>query len=473
MLPSAATLPRQVAAYIQRHQLIRPRERLLVAVSGGPDSTALLHLLHRLAPRWSVSLGVAHFDHGLRGAASQADAAWVQELARSLGLPCHLGRGDVRRHQQHRRVSLQVAARELRHRFLRQIQAESNYHTIALGHTADDQLELFLLRLLRGTGPTGLKGMLPQEQGLIRPLLWVDKTRLLSWLAAAGLPYRQDASNLDRRYRRNRVRLELLPQLLACNPRLPAAVTRLQALLQEQEAFLAQAARQALAAVLLPDAGGPALSCPALEDLAPALQKRVLLLACGQAGLPLDRLGYRHIDALQHLARRERGGGEICLPGGWRAQRRGEALRFLETTGEKTTAQEPTPAVSLAPPEAGNCRYLEWQFSWQTEAWPGGAAAVPGEAATAWFDYDQLRLPLQLRQVRPGDRLRPLGLQGSKKLQDLLVDAKIPRQQRPRIPLLLSGEEIIWVVGLRQGETAKVTPQTRRILRITARPEGL
>jgi tRNA(Ile)-lysidine synthase len=223
-----------------------------VAVSGGPDSTALLHLLHRQARRWPFSLGVAHFDHGLRGAASRADAVFVAELAQTLDLPCHLGRGDVRGYQQEHRVSVQVAARELRHRFLRDIQAEHGYDQIALGHTADDQLELFFLRLLRGAGPEGLRGMRPRERGLIRPLLATSKAALLAWLASQGLSYRQDASNLDRRYRRNQIRLDLIPRLLDYNPRLAAAVARLQGLLQEQEDYLAHAAQQALAAVRLP-----------------------------------------------------------------------------------------------------------------------------------------------------------------------------------------------------------------------------
>jgi len=473
MPPLAVMLPRQVAAYIRRHQLIRPQERLLVAVSGGPDSTALLHLLHRQAQRWPFSLGVAHFDHGLRGEASRADAVWVQELAQSLGLPCHLGEGDVRGHQQDRKISCQVAARELRHRFLRKVQAEFGYHQIALGHTADDQLELFLLRLLRGTGPRGLRGMLPKERDLIRPLLGITKASLLAWLDAVGLEFRQDISNLDRRYRRNQVRLELIPKLLEFNPRLLGAVTQVQTLLQEQEDYLTQAAQQALAAVLRPSPPGClSLSRSGLVALAPALQKRVLALACEQVHLPLDRLTFRHLAALQHLAQRSPTGGETSLPGGWRVQRQGEELLWVKDLPAPGEVPSPAPSLSLIPPQAGSCRYLRWSFTWQVLARPEGTTSIPTAAEVAWFDYDRLGLPLQLRQVRAGDRLRPLGLQGTKKIQDILVDAKIPRQQRPFIPLLWSGEEIIWVVGLRQGETAKVTPRTRRILQIIARPEG-
>lgn len=466
-------LPHQVFAFLRAENLIQPQERILVAVSGGPDSTALLHLLHRLTARQPFTLAVAHFNHGLRGEASRADATWVTELAASLGLPCHQGSGDVRSYQKERKISLQAAARACRHRFFRDLQARQGYHKIALGHTADDQLELFFLRLLRGTSAAGLKGMRPQERGLIRPLLQSSKADILAWLAAEGLAYRQDASNLDRRYRRNQIRLDLIPRLLAYNPRLAAGVARLQDSLQEQEEYLDQAARQALAAVRQPgDAGGVGLSRSALVALHPALQKRVLLLACGQAAMPLDRLGHSHLAALQHLAQRLQGTGEVCLPGGWRVQRRGEVLVWGKELPERAANPDPLAAVSLTPPEGGSCRYQGWSVTWQTFGWSEGKAPIPTAADITWFDYDRLCLPLKLRQVRAGDRLRPLGLPGTKKLQDILVDAKIPRQQRPFIPLLLSGEEIIWVMGLRRGEAARVTPQTRRVLQISVRPEG-
>jgi tRNA(Ile)-lysidine synthase len=185
-----------------------------VAVSGGPDSVALLHLLHRLGPEWGLVLGVAHFDHGLRGEASREDARFVAELAQALGLPFHGGEGDVRRAARTHRVSLQMAARRLRLDFLHKVRQDRRYHRLALGHTADDQVELFFLRLLRGAGAGGLKGMWPRTpEGLVRPLLAVGKDAVLAWLRHEGLAYREDRSNLSRSYLRNRVRLDLVPGL--------------------------------------------------------------------------------------------------------------------------------------------------------------------------------------------------------------------------------------------------------------------
>ncbi len=467
----ASSLPHQVLAFIRIQNLIQPQDRILVAVSGGPDSTALLHLLHRLAGHWAIALGVAHFDHALRGEASQAEAAWVQDLAASLGLPCHGGSGDVRRYQKDQKVSCQVAARDLRHRFLREVQEKYGYQKIALGHTADDQLELFFLRLLRGTGPEGLKGMRPRERGLIRPLLGMSKAALLAWLANEGLPYRQDASNLDRRYRRNQIRLDLIPRLLAYNPRLPEAVARLQALLQEQEDYLAQEAQRAFTAVQLPgEMAGFGLSRPGLLELQPVLQKRVLLLACAAAGVPRQRLTQHHLTALGHLAQRPQTGGAVSLPGAWQVQRTGDQLCWLPASRSTVPAPPLAQEVLLAPTAAGTCTFLNWTLTWDTFCRSNGPAAGPEDRTTVWLDADCLQFPLKLRQWRPGDRLQPMGLRGTKKLQDLFVDAKIPRDQRPFMPILLSRDEIIWVVGLRQAEGAKVTPQTRRILQVRAQP---
>lgn len=465
----STSLLAQVHHYIQSHKLIQPNDRVLAAVSGGPDSTALLHLLHRLAPLWSITLGVVHFDHCLRGAASGADARWVADLAASLGLPCYSGKGDVRSYKASHKISLQTAARELRQQFFQEIRQKHGYRLLALGHTADDQVELFFLRLLRGAGPEGLKGMWPDSQGIIRPLLETSKSRIVHWLESEGLSYRLDDSNLSRRYRRNQLRLDLLPQLEKYNPRFSEAVRRFQALLQEQEDYLHQEASRILADLMAaPDLKPAVVPRQPFLDLHPALQKRVFRLASARAGVPLEGLTNRQVSAALHLCRSSRPTGEISLPGNWRLVKEKHLVSWRRRPSA-AAAPPPEAEYTIVEP-TGACTFLGWTFTWTIMPAPGEETSITHCHDMVFMDYQKLRFPLRFRTCRPGDRFQPLGMSGTKKLHDFFIDAKIPRSRRPFIPLLLSGDEIIWLAGQRLAETVKVTPQTRCFFKLQAIP---
>lgn len=462
------SLPTQILAFLRSQALVRPYDRILVGCSGGPDSTALLHLLHRLAHLWPIRLGVAHFDHALRGASARADADWVANLATTLNLPFYYGTADVRGHKGKKKVSLQTAARQLRLKFFWEIKHEHQYHSLALGHTADDQVELFFLRLLRGAGPEGIKGMWPANStGIIRPLLGTSKAQIVNWLESEGLSYCLDNSNLSRKYRRNQLRLDLLPRLLAYNPRLGEAITRFQTLLQEQEDYLQQKAAQIFADLAMSTTNAP-LRLPVSKLLAlhPVLQKRVLRLACAQAGVPLEGLSFRHMEAALHLCRHPQSAGEISLPGNWRLVR--ESARILWQPAP--TPRLPESELVMADLEAGRCTFLDRTFTWTVYPIDGYNKITASPPHIALMDFQKLQYPLRLRTFRPGDRFQPLGMAGVKKLQDFFVDVKIPRSQRLSIPLLVSRDQIVWVVGHRLSELVKVTPQTQLILRLEASP---
>jgi tRNA(Ile)-lysidine synthase len=463
---AAGDLPEWVLTYARREGLFSTGDRVLAAVSGGPDSVTLLHLLVRLAPELGLDVGVAHFDHGLRGEESRADADFVADLARRLGLPCHQGSGQVRDAARRDQVSLQMAARKLRLQFFQDTRRRLGYAKLALGHTADDQVELFWLRLLRGAGLEGLKGMWPATpEGLVRPLLAVGKAVILAWLKQEALPYRLDASNQSRAYLRNRVRLDLLPYLTrSYNSRLAQTIWRTQSLLQEDERYLARDTTTAWDRV----ARRLADDCFALDlnrffHLEPALQRRMLRTGVARLGAALT-LTASQVASLLALAGSERSGGLISLgEENVQVARAGAVLHIM-----KALPDPPREATLLpdCPAEVDSPVGWRWQMSSRAhrsgDPWPS--------PEVAWLNPARINLPLTARGWRPGDRFWPQGAPGTKKLQDFLVDAKIPRWLRPHIPLVAAAGEIVWVAGVRIADPVKLLPASREVLEITVAP---
>jgi tRNA(Ile)-lysidine synthase len=456
------SLLQQVQQTIQDYQMVTRGHTLLIAVSGGPDSMVLLHTLWHLREPLALKLCVAHLNHQMRPSAAE-DAQFVETTAHHLGIQCICKTLDVPTYQRQHKLSPEDAARQVRYAFLRTTAAQLGADRIAVGHTADDQAETVLLHLLRGSGLRGLCGMPPMRVPIIRPLIRVLRRDVLEYLRTHRLPCREDPTNDQRRYTRNRIRLDLLPTLQRCyNPRLVQALCTTAQILADDEAALQAMSRQHFDSARLPSASAQIqLKIGELTRLPPTLQRRVLREALNEVMGNLQGVTSTHIAAMRTLLRPGVGHKWLRLPQGVVVERCYEVL-LIHRQGLSAAVD-----VDVPLPVPGVCRIEALGVTIVSDLFRHQAAAGPfptGEVT--WLDADRVGQDARVRTRRPGDRLQPLGSIYTRKLKAFLIDAKVPRVVRDRLPLVVSSAGIAWVAGLRPAEWAKVVPATRLILRL-------
>ena len=496
--PIRGRIERGVAQAISRHALWSTGATLVAAVSGGADSLCMLGILlalqergHSLAPQAIV---VAHLDHGLRGAESERDAEWVAAFAADLGLAYMVERADVAAVAREQRRSLEDAARRVRYAFLRRVAHDTAADRICTGHTLDDQAETLVLHWLRGSGLTGLTGMRPLTGDLARPLLDLSHADALAYCAERGWQPREDPTNADRRFLRNRVRHELLPLLETYNPQLRETLARNARLLAEDDRYLESQTDTAWdGAVQEASQGRISIDLDELRAMPPALRHRLLRRVALLLGGDASGLEASHIEALDRLIDSGRTGARLDAPGGLRLRLTYEAL-VCERAAPAQSVLEPgtwTDAVRLTVPGAVELPEIGWRVrAWLSQGPPGlgDAAEAPEQpllpaaewAGTladthrsetrAYLDAAAVGGDLWVRTWRPGDRFRPLGMAHEKKLQDYFADAKVPAELRRRVPLVTNGEHILWVAGHRMDDRAKLTPATTIMLVLQLEP---
>lgn len=448
------SFPARVEAVIREHALLADGGAVLVAASGGCDSMVLLCLLADLAPGHGWRLAVAHFNHGLRGRASDADEALVRETAERLRLPFRSGRGDVRAQARTGGVSVEMAARVLRHEFLAREAVACGVAVVALGHHADDQTETFFLRVLRGSGGEGLGGMgfvdpspADRRVRLVRPLLAETREAIRGWARERGVIFREDASNRRDDVPRNLLRRRVLPVLQrTIQPALSRTVARVMRVLGDDADFAAASARLWLG-------GGEAAG---FDVLHPAVQRQVILIQLRELRV---EAGFELVERLRREPRTP-----VITPRGlpvWRdAVGRLHAGRVRR--GEFETARLEIPLTGRAGEGVFGGLQVRWRIRVRK---PGSVARLAGAGGREVLDAGAVGDRVTLRHWQRGDRFRPLGMTGTAKLQDLFVNARVPREQRHVRVVAVSGEgEIFWVEGLRPAEQARVRPATRRVL---------
>ncbi len=479
----------QIRTYIQSESLFQPSQAVVAGVSGGPDSLCLMHALRQLG----YQVVAAHFDHGIRpGGAGEAER--IRASAEAAGCEFVSGTGDVPAEAAASGESLEAAAHLARYRFLVRVATEWKVNRIATGHTRDDQVETVLMNLLRGTGLAGLGGMRPLgpvgawDEGhgpdaaiqLARPLLCLGRKDTLAYCREHDLHPIMDPSNDDRAYLRNRVRLELIPALETYNPSARRAVWRLAEVAQAASEWLEAQAQSAYGEAVR-EAGQDALALneASFVALPVALQREVLRLVLEQRGTPLRESGY---DAVERLRQAVTSGRPARLAM-W-----GDG--FMEQAGEEwlICGRGAVPSLPQFPLLASQTReslsravHVRLDAGWELHVdrqsigkrTPDSDREARPVEMTATFDIHGLASDLALRPPKPGDRLTPLGMDGSVKLSDLFINRKIPRRARGRWPVVVAGEEILWVAGLRQSRGHAVTASTTEVLRLElTRPQA-
>ncbi len=502
-------LESKVLDFIQRYSLIPPEEIVVVGVSGGADSVCLLHVLTKWRKGLGIKLHIAHLNHQLRGAESEADAEYVSNLAGSLGIPITIDRQDVAAYRIARNCSIEEAARELRYAFLVRVAREVGAHRIAVGHTRDDQVETILMHILRGTGITGLCGLAPcspmayDSQGMslraealsvakgqrsnllvIRPLLDITREETASYCQEHQLEPHIDSSNLSPSFFRNRLRLHLLPLLRQYNPSVDQALLRLADIAKEDNALIEQQTSGVWDEVARQENNTVYLDKKQIASLPLALQRHLLRVAVTKLAGDVRDIEASHIEAARSLLNKP-ASKRISLPhglichGGYNEL----VITRLPSVIASEAKQSPLPPCPFPPLPGefplkvpGQTVFPGWNVIASIVRERVASLSSQGVLSTsertcqsnfvAYFDLHKTGTALFVRQRQPGDRFQPLGMSMPKKLYEFMVDAKIPRSWRGHIPIVCSPQQIIWVVGWRIDDRAKTTEASQKILRL-------
>ena len=436
----------EVRTYIQKHRMLKRKDKVVAGVSGGPDSICLLFMLLKLRQELELSLAAVHIHHGLRQAAD-ADEAYVRRLCSEWGVKLFVFHENVAEYARIHKLTMEEAGRNVRRMRFEEVSASLGGAKIALAHHQDDNAETLLLNLCRGSRLRGLGGIAPVEGAYIRPLLGIRKREIESYLEKRGISYCTDETNQEMCYTRNRIRGRVLPCLEEnVNPRAMEHIADTAQRLRLAAEFVREEAEKCRQACVRQEENGEALLEESFREISPFLRREVLYeTICRAAGTRKD-IGAVHVRLTEELLEKQVG-RRIDLPGDAWAERCYEGLRFFrKSLGE--------------PPE------IPGEFKMRVFDRPEGVEAIPQKTYTKWFDYDIIKNTVKIRHRQAGDYLTINSQGGRQKLKQYFINEKIPREARDRIWLAADADHVMWVVGYRQNQAYQITDKTRRILEI-------
>ncbi|MFC1920280.1 tRNA lysidine(34) synthetase TilS [Chloroflexota bacterium] len=460
---------RRVLRFILDNNLLSGKLQLLVAVSGGPDSVCMLHILVKIREELDLKLHLAHLNHKLRGAESEADAEYVSGLARQFGIPATVEARDVKEYKDRERTTLEEAAREVRYAYFAEVAESVGADRVAAGHTADDNVETVLLHLIRGTGTRGLRGLQPVSKWqssknslvIIRPLLESSRQETVEYCREHGLEPRIDSSNLSLSPLRNRIRLQLLPMLESYNPQVAEALLRTARIAGDDLDALDAEVIRLRESVTRRQGDTLIFDKESFIGLAPAWQRHLLRKSIEELLGSLKDIEVRHIEDII-AALDKPAGRSIDLPGGLVFVIEYDRCLLTNDAAEISPYPVIDGEVNLAVP--GETRFSGWLV--KTEIINREDMSAEKDDFTAYLSLDKVGDIISVRSRRRGDRFYPLGIGQPKKLGEFMIDDKIPRSWRANVPIVCSPEQILWITGSRIDDRAKVTDATVQVLRL-------
>ena len=458
------------------HRMFQSGDTVLVGVSGGPDSVALVHLLKEMASDFDLTLAIAHLNHDLRGSASDQDADFVAALAQTLGLAFYSQKKDVLRYRRRYRLSVETAARYVRYVFFTKVMETHGFNKLALGHHMDDNAELVLMNLFRGSGPTGLSGIPPvRENKIVRPLIELTRRQIMDYLIREKHDCVIDASNADRQHLRNRIRSELLPTLVAeYNPRMAHNLNTMAAIFRSENRWIEQILDPIFDTCLIERTRSKIIfSIPEVADLDPAVQRRLFRRAINLLSGDLQRISFGNIEAVLGLLSTGQSWKSLDLPHRTRVSRKDNALVFSREKGSLrnippggSAGMKPSVIYHYTPPGELVIDEMDLRLVFSildTREFPVEFHTADPAAS---FDLEKLTFPVIIRNRYAGDRFSPLGLGGTQSVRKFLAGREKDHRKRSLCPVMISEDRIVWVIGYRIDNGVKIGPGTRHVLKV-------